>query len=40
VEGPQWVIVSTTREVVGSREELIFPDKIVSGHSDEKETVN
>jgi cobalt-zinc-cadmium efflux system protein len=34
-----WVIVSTTREVVGSREELIFPENIVCGHSDEEEAV-
>jgi cobalt-zinc-cadmium efflux system protein len=32
-----WVIVSTVREVVGSREELIWPEKIVCGHSDEAE---
>jgi hypothetical protein len=27
-----WIIVSTVREVLGSREELIWPEKIVWGH--------
>ncbi len=27
-----WIIVSTVREVLGSREELIWPEKIVCGH--------
>jgi len=29
-----WLIWSTTSEVVGSHEELIWPEKIVCGHSD------
>jgi len=29
-----WIIFSTAREVFGSREELIWPEKIVCGHSD------
>ena len=29
-----WIILSTGREVLGSREELIWPEKIVCGHSD------
>ena len=29
-----WIILSTAREVLGSREELIWPEKIVCGHSD------
>jgi cobalt-zinc-cadmium efflux system protein len=29
-----WIIFSTAREVLGSREELIWPEKIVCGHSD------
>jgi divalent metal cation (Fe/Co/Zn/Cd) transporter len=29
-----WIIFSTGREVLGSREELIWPEKIVCGHSD------
>jgi len=29
-----WIILSTVREVIGSREELIWPEKIVCGHSD------
>ena len=29
-----WIIVSTLREVLGLREELIWPEKIVCGHSD------
>jgi Co/Zn/Cd efflux system component len=33
-----WIIVSTTREVFASSEELIWPEKIVCGHSDEQQT--
>ncbi|HEX9534587.1 MAG TPA: hypothetical protein VF924_03895, partial [Stellaceae bacterium] len=29
-----WIILSTVREVLGSREELIWPEKIVCCHSD------
>jgi cobalt-zinc-cadmium efflux system protein len=29
-----WIILSTAREVLGSHEELIWPEKIVCGHSD------
>jgi cobalt-zinc-cadmium efflux system protein len=29
-----WIIVSTVREVVASRDELIWPEKIVCGHSE------
>jgi cation diffusion facilitator family transporter len=29
-----WIILSTVREVLASREELIWPEKIVCGHSD------
>jgi len=29
-----WIILATAREVLGSREELIWPEKIVCGHSD------
>jgi cation diffusion facilitator family transporter len=29
-----WIIFSTGREVLGSREELMWPEKIVCGHSD------
>ena len=29
-----WIMLSTMREVFGSREELIWPEKIVCGHSD------
>src|SRR5690348_5411957 len=29
-----WIIFSTVREVLASREELIWPEKIVCGHSD------
>jgi len=29
-----WIILSTAREVLESREELIWPEKIVCGHSD------
>jgi cobalt-zinc-cadmium efflux system protein len=34
-----WIIVATSREVFASREELIWPEKIVCGHSDEEATV-
>jgi cobalt-zinc-cadmium efflux system protein len=30
-----WLIVSTLREVIGSHEELIWPEKISCGHSDD-----
>jgi cobalt-zinc-cadmium efflux system protein len=33
-----WLIGSTLREVIGSHEELIWPEKIVCGHSDHDET--
>src|ERR1700730_12389991 len=33
-----WIIVSTVREVFASSEELIWPEKIVCGHSDHEET--
>ena len=29
-----WIILSTVREIFGSREELIWPEKIVCGHPD------
>jgi cobalt-zinc-cadmium efflux system protein len=29
-----WIILSTAREVLGSREELMWPEKIMCGHSD------
>jgi cobalt-zinc-cadmium efflux system protein len=32
-----WIILSTVREVFGSREELIWPEKIVCGHSDHEQ---
>ena len=32
-----WIIVSTVREVFTSSEELIWPEKIVCGHSDHEE---
>jgi len=32
-----WIIASTLREVFASSEELIWPDKIVCGHSDHEE---
>lgn len=32
-----WIIVSTAREVFASSEELIWPEKIVCGHSDHEE---
>jgi cobalt-zinc-cadmium efflux system protein len=33
-----WIIGATIREVVGSREELIWPEKIVCGHATESHT--
>jgi cation diffusion facilitator family transporter len=33
-----WIIVTTMREVFASSEELICPEKIVCGHSDERQT--
>jgi cation diffusion facilitator family transporter len=33
-----WIIGSTLREVIGSHEELIWPEKVVCGHSDRDET--
>jgi cobalt-zinc-cadmium efflux system protein len=33
-----WLIASTLREVIGSHEELIWPEKIGCAHSDENET--
>jgi cobalt-zinc-cadmium efflux system protein len=32
-----WIIVSTMREVFASSEELIWPEKIVCGHSDHED---
>ena len=32
-----WIIISTVREVFASSEELIWPEKIVCGHSDHEE---
>jgi len=32
-----WIIASTLREVSASSEELIWPEKIVCGHSDHEE---
>ena len=32
-----WIILSTVREVFASSEELIWPEKIVCGHSDQEE---
>ena len=32
-----WIIVSTIREVLASSDELIWPEKIVCGHSDHEE---
>jgi Co/Zn/Cd efflux system component len=32
-----WIIVSTMREVFGSSDELIWPEKIVCGHSNHEE---
>jgi len=34
-----WLIVSTLREVIGSREELMWPEKISCGHSDHESEV-
>jgi hypothetical protein len=31
-----WFIASTLREVIVSHDELIWPEKIVCGHSDEE----
>jgi Co/Zn/Cd efflux system component len=33
-----WIILTTMREVFASSEELIWPEKIVCGHSDERQT--
>jgi cation diffusion facilitator family transporter len=33
-----WIIISTVREVFASSDELIWPEKIVCGHSDEQQT--
>jgi cation diffusion facilitator family transporter len=33
-----WIIVSTTREVVGSHDELIWPEKLVCCHTDHETT--
>ncbi len=33
-----WIIVSTVQEVFASSEELIWPEKIVCGHSDQELT--
>jgi cobalt-zinc-cadmium efflux system protein len=33
-----WIIWATIREVIGSREELIWPDKIICGHATESDT--
>jgi divalent metal cation (Fe/Co/Zn/Cd) transporter len=30
-----WIIVSTMQEVFESREQLIWPEKVVCGHSEE-----
>ena len=32
-----WIIGSTLRKVIGSHEELVWPEKIVCGHSDHEE---
>jgi Co/Zn/Cd efflux system component len=32
-----WIIVSTAQEVLGSHDELIWPDKIVCNHADQDE---
>jgi cobalt-zinc-cadmium efflux system protein len=32
-----WIIVSTVQEVFESREQLIWPEKVVCGHSEEQE---
>lgn len=29
-----WIIVSTVREVVGSRDELVWPEKVICGHAE------
>jgi cobalt-zinc-cadmium efflux system protein len=34
-----WIIVSTAREVFASSEELIWPEKIVCGHSEHQTTI-
>ncbi len=34
-----WIMGSTVREVVSSREELMWPEKITCGHSDDERTV-
>jgi Co/Zn/Cd efflux system component len=33
-----WIIISTVREVFASSDELIWPEQIVCGHSDEQQT--
>jgi len=33
-----WIIIATVREVFASSEELLWPEKIVCGHSDHEET--
>jgi cobalt-zinc-cadmium efflux system protein len=33
-----WIIWATIREVIGSREELIWPEKIICGHATESHT--
>jgi divalent metal cation (Fe/Co/Zn/Cd) transporter len=33
-----WILWSTFREVAGSREELVWPEKIVCGHATESRT--
>ncbi len=35
-----WIIISTVREVVSSREELMWPERINCGHSDDEQAVN
>lgn len=35
-----WIIGSTVREVASSREELMWPEKITCGHSDDERTVS
>jgi cation diffusion facilitator family transporter len=34
-----WLIVSTAREVLASSEELVWPEKIVCGHSEHEQTI-
>lgn len=34
-----WIIVSTVREVVRAREELMWPERITCGHSDQEEAI-